>query len=303
MPPAKAISSNGAVENEKTSNVGGKMNSSSDDEKMFESLSDGREGSDHEGSETAENSNDLERGVDGNLSSMEEKRDLSQQLPSVTEFEKYLENYLEKVSDFDNVVEVSSNSSESEDDDVESDSANDSNDRISQKASISSNQFGTASDEQDFRQYAQQRFSTSQVPFLGDTVSSDYYHQNQNRTHDDISGHCDSLLSGLNQNYHWYNSNHNDGWHIYGDSHNYYGHYDNDDGRYSYYYPHPGGYEANYSSQSEAYSSPWEQYYDKAHGDMGTSQDYQWNMSWYNAYQRQTSCIRQFVAFSRAVRF
>ena len=303
LSPAKATSSKGAVENEKTSNIGDKMNSSSDDEKMFESLSDGREGSDHEGSETAENSNDLERGVDGNPSSMEEKRDLSLQLPSVTEFEKYFENYLEKVSDFDNVVEVSSNSSESEDDDVESDSANDSNDRISQKASISSNQFGTASDGQDFRQYAQQRFSASQVPFLGDTVSSDYYHQNQNRTHDDISGHCDSLLSGLNQNYHWYNSNHNDGWHIYGDSHNYYGHYDNYDGRYSYYYPHPGGYEANYSSQSEAYSSPWEQYYDKAYGDMGTYQDYQWNMSWYNAYQRQTSCIRQFVAFSRAVRF
>ena len=303
LPPAKATISNGAVENEKTSNVGGKMNSSSDDEKMFESLSDGREGSDHEGSETAENSNDLERGVDGIPSSMEEKRDFSLRLPSVKEFEKYFENYLEKVSDFDNVVEASSTSSESEDDDVESDSANDSTDRISQKASMSSSQFGTARDGQDFRQHAQQRISGSQEPFRDDTGSSDYYHQNQNRTHDDISGHCGSLLSGLNQNYHWYNSNHNDGWHIYGDSHNYYGHYDNYDGRYSYYYPHPGGYEANYSSQSEAYSSPWEQYYDKAYGDIGTYQDYQWNMSWYNAYQRQTSCIRQFVAFSRAVRF
>ena len=305
LPPAKATTSTGAVENEKTSSVGGKMNSSSDDEKMFESLSEGREGSDHEGSETAENSNDLERGVDGIPSSMEEKRDLSLRLPSVKEFEKYFENYLEKVSDFDNVVEASSTSSESEGDVVESDSANDSNDRISQKASMSSNQFGTASDGQDFHQHVQQRFSASQVPFLGDTVSSDYYHQNQNqyRTHDDISGHCGSLLSGLNQNYHWYNSSHNDGWHIYSDSRNYHGHYDNYDGRYSYYYPHPGGFEANYSSQSEAYSLHWDQYYDKAYGDMGTYQDYQWNMSWYNAYQRQTSCIRQFVAFSRAVRF
>lgn len=300
LPPAKATSSYGAVENEGTSNVGDKVNSS----KMFESLSDGSEGSDHEGSETAENSNDLERVVDGNPSSIEEKRDLGLQLPSVREFEKYFENYLEKVSDFDNVVEVSSTSSEPEVDDVESDSANDSNDRISQKASISSNQFGTASDGQDFHQHVQQRFSASQVPFRDDTDSSDYYLQNQNlyRTRDDISGHCGSLLSGENQNYHWY-SNHNDGWHIYSDSHNYHGDYDSYDGRYNYYYPYPGGFEANYSSQSEAYSSPWEQYYDKAYGDMGTYQDYQWNMSWYNAYQRQTSCIRQFVAFSRAVRF
>ena len=301
LPLAKATSNNGAVENEGTSNVGDKMNSS----KMFESLSDGSEGSDHEGSETAENSNDLEHRVDGNLSSMEEKRDLSQQLPSVSEFEKYFENYLQKVSNFDNVVEASSTSSDSECDGVGSDSANDSNDRISQKASVSSKQFGTARDGQDFRQHAQQRFSGSQEPFRDDTGSSDYYHQNQNqyRTHDDISGHCGSLLSGLNQNYHWYNSNHNDGWHIYSDSHNYHGHYDNYDGRYNYYYPYPGGNEVNYSLQSEAYSSHWEQYYDKAHGDMRTYQDYQWNMSWYNAYQRQTSCIRQFVAFSRAVRF
>jgi len=304
LPPAKATSSNGAVENEKTSNVGGKMNSSSDDEKMFESLSDGREGSDHQGSETAETSNDFERGVDGNPSSMEEKRDPSLELPSLREFEKYFQSYLEKVSDFDNVVEVSSTSSDSECDGLESDSANDSNERISQKASVSSNQFGTASDGQDFRQHAQQRFSASQVPFRDDTGSSDYYHQNQNlyRTHDDISGHCDSLLSGLNQNYHWY-PNHNDGWHIYCDSHNYHGDYDSYDGRYNYYYPYPGGNEANFSTQSEAYSSHWEQYYDKAHGGMGSYQDYQWNISWYNAYQRQTSCIRQFVAFSRAVRF
>lgn len=302
LPLAKATSNNGAVENEGTSNVGDKMNSSSDDEKMFES--DGGEGSDHKGSETAENSNDLERGVDGNPSSMEEKRDLSLQLPSVAEFEKYFENYLEKVSDFDNVVEVSSTSNESEGDGIESDSANDSNDRISQKASISSNQFGTASDGQDFCQHAQHRFSGSQQPFRDDPGSSDYYHQNQNlyRTHDDITGHCGSLLSGENQNYHWY-SNHYDGSHIYCDSHNYHGDYDSNDGRYNYYYPYPGGNEANYPTQSEAYSSYWERYYDKAHGDMGTYQDYQWNMSWYNAYQRQTSCIRQFVAFSRTVRF
>lgn len=301
---AKATSNNGGVENEKTSNIVGKMNSSSDDEKMFESLSDCREGSDLEGSETAENSNGLERGVDSNPSLMEEKRDVSLQLPSVTEFEKYFENYLEKVSDFDNVVEVSSTSSESESDGVESDSANDSNDRLSQKASVSSNQFCTASDGQDFRQHAQQRFSGSQEPFRDDTGSSDYYHQNQNLcpTHDDISGHYYSLLSGENQNYHWY-SNHYDGSHIYSDSQNYHGDYDSYDGRYSYYCPQPGGYEANYSSQSEAYSSHWEQYYDKAHGNMGSYQDYQWKMSWYNAYQRQTSCIRQFVAFSRAVRF
>lgn len=297
---AKATSNDGAVGNEGTSNVGDKMN----DEKMFESLSDGRKDSDHEGSETAENSSDLERVVDGNPSSMEEKRDLGLQLPSVREFEKYFENYLEKVSDFDNVVEVSSTSSDSDCYGVESDSANDSNDRLSQKASVCSNQFGTTSDGQDFRQHAQQRFSGSQEPFRDDTGSSYYYHQNQNlyRTHDDISGHCYSLLSGENQNYHWY-SNHNDGRHIYSDSHNYRGDYDSYDGRYNYYYPHPGGYEANHSSQSEAYSSHLEQYYDKAYGDMGTYQDYQWNMSWYNAYQRQTSCIRQFVAFSRAVRF
>ena len=301
---AKATSSNGGVENERTSNVGDKMNSSSDDEKMFESLSDGGEGSNHGGSETAENSNDLERGVDGNPSSMEKKRDLSLQLPSVKEFEKYFENYLEKVSDFHNVVEVSSTSSESEGNGVESGSADDTNDKLSQKASMSSNQFGTASDGQDFRQHAQQRFSASQVPFRDDTDSSDYYLQNQNlyRTHDDISGHCDSLLSGDHQNYHWY-SNRYDGWHIYSDSHNYHGDYDSYDGRYNYYYPHPGGNEGNFSSQSEGYWSHWEQYYDKAHGDMGTYQDYQWNMSWYNAYQRQTSCIREFVAFSRTVRF
>ena len=34
----------------------------------------------------------------------------------------------------------------------------------------------------------------------------------------------------------------------------------------------------------------------------GSYQEYQWNASWYNAYQRQTSCIRQFVSFSRSVK-
>ena len=34
----------------------------------------------------------------------------------------------------------------------------------------------------------------------------------------------------------------------------------------------------------------------------GSYQEYQWNASWYNAYQRQTSCIRQFVSFSRSMK-
>lgn len=34
----------------------------------------------------------------------------------------------------------------------------------------------------------------------------------------------------------------------------------------------------------------------------GSYEEGQWNASWYDAYQRQTSCIRQFVSFSRSVK-
>ena len=83
-------------------------------------------------------------------------------------------------------------------------------------------------------------------------------------------------------------------------NHNYY----HDQSYNNYYSPFYGHHVANWWANAPRHpdSASSQQCPGQFYGDIGSYQDYQWNMSWYNAYQRQTSCIRQFVSFSRSAR-
>lgn len=83
-------------------------------------------------------------------------------------------------------------------------------------------------------------------------------------------------------------------------THNYY-----HDQSYNNYSSFLGNHAANWQVNAQRHpdSASSQQCLGDSYGDIGSYQDHQWNTSWYNAYQRQTGCIRQFVSFSRSARF
>lgn len=82
-------------------------------------------------------------------------------------------------------------------------------------------------------------------------------------------------------------------------THNYY-----HDQSYNNYSSFLGNHAANWQVNAQRHpdSASLQQCLGDSYGDIGSYQDHQWNSSWYNAYQRQTGCIRQFVSFSRSAR-
>ena len=87
---------------------------------------------------------------------------------------------------------------------------------------------------------------------------------------------------------------------------NYFSHYYNSSYYYDqgYFMPHNGHHGVTWAAdvQQQADSASSQQCMGQFCDNPGSYQVYQWNTSWYNAYQRQTSCIRQFVSFSRSVK-
>ena len=274
--------------------------SPADDKQLCKCVSD-EESSDSKCSETEETFT-VKRNVQ-NAPSTEEDCDLNDKLPSVQEFEKDFEKFMENVSNFDHLVEASPTSSELQDDcSLDSDVRDENCERTPVKASVSVNHFDDLSDSHNYERHVQQEVSSNPILLHQNTAVSDYnaHNQNEYQTGNYYIG-CDKSLSSENSNYlypNWTNACY-DGWHVHNDSYNYRDHYD------SHYnnFPQGDNYGANYSAQSAAYSASWQQYFDQSCGDIGSCQDNQWNMSWYNAYQRQINSIRQFVSFSRTVRF
>jgi len=122
----------------------------------------------------------------------------------------------------------------------------------------------------------------------------EHYFQHQYQTKRCCTGLNEKPLSVRNTSSYFYPNGYNDKWYECGNSCNY-----RDDDNYD------RNYTADWSAsgQRQAYSASSQQYFDQAYNSVGCYQDYQWNMSWYNAYQLQTSFIRQFVSFSRTWRF
>ena len=217
-------------------------------------------------------------------------------LPSVEQFEEDFKEYLENVSYVvDNSIEELSQASELADDGgiysehkLHSDFKDDGylHDETPTDAHVASQQFDT---------------------------QPDTYHQ---MLHQDSysTGYCtEQNVQGLHQTDLYYSAFHDNilpegGWNSlhhcdqcdWFSNHNYY----HDQGYNNYYSPFYGHHVANWWANAPRHpdSASSQQCPSQFYGDIGSYQDYQWNISWYNAYQRQTSCIRQFVSFSRSAR-
>ena len=218
-------------------------------------------------------------------------------LPSVEQFEEDFEEYLENVSNFlDNSIEKLPQSSEFSDDGgiyseckLHSDFKDDTcrYDGTHTEAYVASQQFDT-------------HFDTCQLMSHQDYSTGYCNEQNvQAQSQTEYSAYHDNILSdgawnslypctGFCDQCDWFSN------------HNYY----HDQSYNNYYSPFYGHHAANslVNAQSHPDSASSHQCLGQFYGDIGSYQDSQWNTSWYNAYQRQTSCIRQFVSFSRSAR-
>lgn len=237
-------------------------------------------------------------------------------LPPVDEFERDFEEYLDHVSNLKhdsnllaNSVESLPHPSELSEDDLDDDGAHalqctegDDHDRTTAEAYVVSqhlNTFHGASNELLHQDgsigYYDGQYSEAQNP----TDNSHTYHHENSLSEGDWNYHHDPSTDFYNECY-WLNNNNYNNY----NQDNYYNYYHNyhDQGYYS---PNHVNYGTNWPAdvQRQADSGSSQQYVGQSYGDVRERyQDYQWNTSWYNAYQRQTSCIRQFVSFSRSVR-
>ena len=216
-------------------------------------------------------------------------------LPSVEQFEEDFKEYLENVSNVvDNSVEKLPQASDLSDNGgiysehkLHCDFKDDGYDKTPTDAYVASEQFD---------------------------IHPDTHHQ---MLHQDTysTGYCNEQnVQGLNQTDLYYSAFYDNilpegGWNCvypcdqcdWFSNHNYY----HDQSYYNNYYsPFCGHHEANWWANAPRHpdSASSQQCPGQFYGDPGSYQDYQWNTSWYNAYQRQTSCIRQFVSFSRSAR-
>lgn len=215
-------------------------------------------------------------------------------LPSVEQFEEDFKEYLESVSNVvDNSIEKLPQPGELSDDHgiysehkLHSDFKDDGYDETPKDVHVASQQFDTHPDtchqmlHQDSYRTGYCREQNVQGPH-----QTDLYYE---AFHDNIlpEGGWNSLYPCDQCN--WFSN------------HNYY----HDQSYNNYYSPFYGHHVANWWANAPRHpdSASSQQCPGQFYGDIGSYQDYQWNMSWYNAYQRQTSCIRQFVSFSRSAR-
>jgi len=208
-------------------------------------------------------------------------------LPSVEQFEEDFEEYLENISNVvDNSIEKLPQSSEFSGDgciyseyklhaDFKDDSHN-----------------GTPTETYVTSQLLDTHLDTCHQMSHHNSYSTGYcYEQNYSAYHDNVlsEGGWNSLYpsTGFCDQYNWLSN------------HTYYR-----DQSYNNYSPFYGHHAANWwaNVQTHSDSASSQQCLGQFNGDIGSHQDYQWNTSWYNAYQRQTGCIRQFVSFSRSAR-
>ncbi|KAL9959457.1 hypothetical protein ACROYT_G032783 [Oculina patagonica] len=229
-------------------------------------------------------------------------------LPPVEEFEKDFEEFLANVSNVqDNFVENLPHTSELSDDDlVDDDSVH--SERRSHCINTKDDDFdGTPTETYVVSQHPN-TFHDTYYQISHQDRSIGYYNgqcnEGQNQTDNlicDADYHDNIFFDGSWDNHHLYNGFW-DGYYLL--NNNPYCNYYSDQGYNNYYSPYHGNYAANWptNTQGQADSVSSQQCVGQFYGDIGSYQEYQWNTSWYNAYQRQTSCIRQFVSFSRSSR-
>lgn len=223
-------------------------------------------------------------------------------LPPVEEFEKDFEEYLANVSNVqDNFVENLPHSSELSDDDLDDDSIH-SEHRLHCINIQDDDYDGTPPEAYVVAQHPNTLLDVYQMSHQDSSVG--YYNgqclEVQNQTDNlicDADYHENFLSEGSWNDHHPY-TGFWDGHHSFNNSS--YCNYYSDQG----YSPYYGHYAANWptNTQGQVGSASSQQCVGQFYGDIGSYQEHQWNTSWYNAYQRQTSCIRQFVSFSRSAR-
>lgn len=280
----------------KDETVDGKLVKSSEDEGNS-SGSQSEEESSVDSSETDEGSDGLE--FDEHDTS-EKASEQGHFLPSVDEFEEDFEKYLENFSNVgDNSTEKLPQPSEFSDDGgiyseykLHADFKDDSYDGTRTEVYVASQQFDTRPDNCHQMSHPDS-YSTG--------CRNEQNVQVQNQTDSYYSAYHDNILSegGWNSLYPYTGFCDQCDWFS---NHNYY-----HDESYNNYSPFYGDHAANWqaNAQRDPDSASSQQCLGQFYGefyDIGSYQDYQWNTSWYNAYQRQTSCIRQFVWFSRSAR-
>ena len=251
--------------------------SAADKRKLVESLSE-EESSKNDNSEHGV---PIEKfsGLEADSHSMsEEECNVIYQLPSAEEFDRDFAEYLENVSNLDHFVESSPNSSELEDDPDK--------DGVQSECELDATEIKSESFNATSADALQAMPSHVQHYVSNNTYKRDHFDQ-LTQCQTDNSSHlypycCCSEWYGNDSSY---NNHHHD---------NYY--YCN--------YPYQGASQTDWfaSGQRQPFpSSSQSQYFGQSYSD---HQDYLWNMSWYNSYQKQTNSIRQFVAFSRGgIRF
>ena len=215
-------------------------------------------------------------------------------LPSVEQFEEDFKKYLESVSNVvDNSIEKLPQAGELSDDYgiyskhiLRSNFKDDGYDETTKDAHAASQQFDTHPDtcHQMLHQDSYRTGYCSEQNVQGPHQTNLYFEA----FHDNIlpEGGWNSLYPCDQCD--WFSN------------HNYY----HDQSYNNYYSPFYGHHVADWWANAPRHpdSASSQQCPGQFYGDIGSYQDYQWNMSWYNAYQRQTSCIRQFVSFSRSAR-
>ena len=276
----------------KEETVDGKLAKPSEDERNSSGLQ-SEENNSIESNESDESSDSLE------FDKCETSDRASEQdhfLPSVEQFEEDFKEYLENVSNVvDNSIEELPQASELADDG------------------------GIYSEHKLLSDFKDDGYHHDETPRDAHAASRqfdthpDTYHQ---MLHQDSysTGYCiEQNVQGLHQTDLYYSAFHDNmlpegGWNSlhhcdqcdWFSNHNFY----RDQSYNSYYSPFYGHHVANWWANAPRHpdSASSQQCPSQFYGDIGSYQDYQWNMSWYNAYQRQTSRIRQFVSFSRSAR-
>lgn len=262
----------------------------------------GNSSSSHSEEDSCIDSSKSDKGSDGlEFDKHETSESASEQdhfLPSVEQFEEDFEEYLENVSNvLDNYIEKIPHTREFSADGgiyseykLHSDFKDDSYNETPTDGYLASQQFSSFPDtchqmsHQDSYSTGYQIEQSVQAQIQTDLRYSGY--------HDNIysEGGWNSLnpCTGFYCQCDWFST------------HNYY-----HDQSYNTYSSFLGNHAANWQVNAQRHpdSASSQQCLGDFYGDISSYQDHQWNTSWYNAYQRQTGCIRQFVSFSRSARF
>ena len=276
----------------KEETVNGKLAKSSEDDRNS-SFSQSEDNNSIESNESDESSDTCSLKFDQHETS-ERASEQDHFLPSVEQFEEDFKEYLENISNVvdDSIEKLPQVSELSDDGGVYSkqkrhpDFKDDGYDETPTDAYVASEQFDTHPDtcHQMLHQDNYSAGYCNEQNFQGLHQTDLYY----SAFHDNIlpEGGWNSLYPCDQCD--WFSN------------HNYY----HDQSYNNYYFPFHGHHLANWWANAPRHqdSASSQQCPGQFYGDTGSHQDYQWNMSWYNAYQRQTSCIKQFVSFSRSAR-